>query len=605
MTRSFYNFSKRKLKLVDYKLSNVLKLHYKLSYSECSAYKECKNPVFRKLNSCALHCQDEEVEVKYIDRYLKEFCVFLMEYLIEKIRNDKFYTVSKAGSVLTDYPDSEFEYKNIIFNNELKERIGGISISVENIIFPKVSDLEDFIQNAKTIVRYLGKVNFKKCQFSFLYFNGPNNCYYENCTFNEELKIHPFPQMKNKENEDSIEYRYIDCNFEKNIYLSASIFTDEMKCNMFYHCFFNESIIVNNLKFKKTLLKFPDILQVIENKKLVDINFDGKKEFDRIKCCYKIKNLSIIDCSFESEFKLNGISKEYYQSVENAGYEIEKSIFHVNNLSIIDNKFKSKVEIKYRTVEKLIFNNSNVDKVFDTFQSVFIEAKFSKSIFNDFAGFEEVDFGVTGNEDNKEDKQFLTIFEHVTFLDFSSFRGANFRSGLDFSKTNLKDTPNFLNVDVSFTNTTRETFRIIKNSFDDVGNKLEANKFFAEEMAVYKKELDEDGDKWDRLVYRANEEISDFGRSYIKPSVLLFLSLIIYTSLLSIHESFFENYDYLLHPWVNCLSIQANEVAKNLLPFSKFLEKKSGIEFVSLLFYIWFGILIWQIVVAVKRHTQR
>ena len=243
-----------------------------------------------------------------------------------------------------------------------------------------------------------------------------------------------------------------------------------------------------------------------------------------------------------------------------------------------------------------------MEKVFDTFQSGFIEAKFSKSIFNNFAGFEEVEFSTVENENNI---QFLTVFEHVTFLDFSSFRGANFRSGLDFSKTNLKDTPNFLDVNVSFKNTTRETFRIIKSSFDDVGNNIEANKFFAEEMAVYKKELDDNGDKWDRLVYRANEEISDFGRSYIKPSVLLFLSLIIYTSLLSIHESFFEHYNYFLHPWVDCLSVQANEVAKNLLPFSRFLEKKSGIEFVSLLFYIWFGILIWQIIVAVKRHTQR
>ncbi len=599
MTRSFYNFSKRKLKPVNYKLSKVIKPHYKLSYSQCNEYKECKNPVFRELNSCALHCQDEEVEVKYIDRYLKEFCISLMECLIEKIRNDKFYAVSKDGKPMVDYPDYDFEYRNIIFNDELKERIGKISILVENIVFPKNINLENFISNAHTIIRYLGKVNFKKCQFSFLYFNGPNNCYYENCTFNEELKIHPFPQIKNKENEDSIEYRYIDCTFEKNIFLSPSIFTDEMKCNMFYHCFFNENIVVSNLKFKKTLLRFPDILQVIENKKLVSIGSDGKEEFDRIKYCYKVKSLSITDCSFESDFKLNGISKEYYQKVESAGYEIDKSIFHIDDLSIIDNKFKSKVEIKYRTVEKLIFNNSNVDKVFDTFQSGFIEAKFSKSIFNDFAGFEEVRFGLIDNTD------FLTVFEHVTFMDFSSFRDTKFSSGLDFSKTNLKDIPNFLDVDVSFKNTTRETFRIIKNSFDDVGNKLEANKFFAEEMKAYKKELDDDGDKWEKLVYRANEEVSDFGRSYTKPIALLFLSIVIYTSWLSIHKSYFEEHIYFIHPWFDWLSTLANNSAKNFLPFSRFLVGKNGMELISLVFYIWFGILIWQIIVAVKRHTQR
>lgn len=190
-------------------------------------------------------------------------------------------------------------------------------------------------------------------------------------------------------------------------------------------------------------------------------------------------------------------------------------------------------------------------------------------------------------------------------MSFSNFRRTNFSSGLDFENSNLKEQPNFLKTKINPINTNRETFRVIKNSFDDVGNRLEANRFFVEEMSAYKKELNDGGDKWDRLIYRANEEISDFGRSYIKPSILLFLSLVIYTSLLSIHKSFFESYDYLLHPWFDCLSIQVNEAAKNFLPFSRFLENSSGIEFISLLFYIWFGILIWQIVVAVKRHTQR
>lgn len=257
--------------------------------------------------------------------------------------------------------------------------------------------------------------------------------------------------------------------------------------------------------------------------------------------------------------------------------------------------------MKESVISYFELNNSNVSEVFDSFDSRFIRFLFYKSIFKDFSGFEKVHFGL---EDNFNDL-YTARFIYTTFMSFSNFRSTKFLSGLDFENSNLKEQPNFLKTEIGSKNTNRETFRIVKKSFDDVGNQLEANKFFVEEMKAYKKELDDDGDKWDRLVYRANEEISDFGRSYIKPSVLLFLSLIIYTSLLSIHESFFEHYSYFLHPLVDCLSVQANEVAKNLLPFSRFLEKKSGIEFVSLLFYIWFGILIWQIVVSVKRHTQR
>ena len=294
MSRIFYDFSNEQLEYTNSKWTNVLKIRYKLSYRKCNAYKEYENPVFKKIDCCALHCQDEEVESKDIDDYLTEFFDLFVEYLIKKIKSDRFYTLSKSGSNLTDYPECEFKHRNIIFNNELKERVGGISILVENIIFPKVSDLEGFILNTKTIIRYLGKVYFEKCRFGYLYFNGHNNCYHKECVFSENLEIHPFPQIKNKENENSIEYRYIDCIFEKNISLLPSIFTDKMHCNMFYHCLFKRDISISNLKFKKTLFEFPDILQVIKNKKAVDVNFNSRKYFNRIKSCYKIKNLSII-----------------------------------------------------------------------------------------------------------------------------------------------------------------------------------------------------------------------------------------------------------------------------------------------------------------------
>lgn len=574
----------------------------------CELSSGCKNDIYGNFKYCVLHCSHKDIESKDMDDYLKKFSEIFMKYLYESILYNKFYIVGKDKNVTPVYGIDEFKYKNIIDNKLLIEKLSTMDIIIKNIVFPESSDLENHMLDARTIIKYLGKVNFESCKFGHLIFNGIKNYYHKYCTFAGDVEIYPFPQVITKDNKESIEYRYVDCIFEGNVTLTRSIFTDEIYCNMFYDCFFNENIIVNNLKFKKTLLKFPDILQVIENKKLIDIGFDGKKEFDRIKYCYKIKNLSITDCNFESEFKLNGISKEYYQRIKNAGYEIENNIFHVCNISLIDNKFKSKVEVKYRTVEKFIFNNSNVGKVFDTFQSRFIEAKFSKNIFNDFAGFEEVDFGVTGSEDDKENKSFLTVFEHVTFLDFSSFRGANFRSGLDFSKTNLKDKPNFLGVYVDCKNTKRETFRIIKNSFDDAGNNIEENKFFVEEMKAYRKELKANGGSWfERFILFCNRWISNFGSSYIMPIGWLIVSILIFSEIIEWHSSFFNETEntYFWHSNFDYISIKANNFAKNFLPFSRFLTGKSGIEFVSLLFYIWFAVLIWQTIVAVKRHTQR
>lgn len=46
--------------------------------------------------------------------------------------------------------------------------------------------------------------------------------------------------------------------------------------------------------------------------------------------------------------------------------------------------------------------------------------------------------------------------------------------------------------DLAAERTDRETFRIIKHSFDAVGNHIEANKYFAHEMQACRRELRKD-----------------------------------------------------------------------------------------------------------------
>ena len=261
-----------------------------------------------------------------------------------------------------------------------------------------------------------------------------------------------------------------------------------------------------------------------------------------------------------------------------------------------------------------------------------MKAEFLKCIFYDFAGFEEVEFGVTEeevsnivlNSNEKESdikKNYLTVFKYATFMDFSSFRGTRFSSGLDFSKTNLKDTPNFLNVYVDPKNTNRETFRIIKNSFSDTGNFIEESHFFVKEMEVYRKELNTikkpfkinqiaskefyfDNMAW--FIININYCISGFGSNYIKPILMLIGLVFVYTFVTLWNEWYFESHDYFMSwQWFDVISKFLNEFAVNILPFRVFVKDKSGIEFISLFFYILFAILIWQIIVAVKRHAQR
>lgn len=200
------------------------------------------------------------------------------------------------------------------------------------------------------------------------------------------------------------------------------------------------------------------------------------------------------------------------------------------------------------------------------------------------------------------------VFEYATFQGHATFRGTKFLGGLDLDRANFSGEANFLGVDAdggNIANTTRETYRLIKHSFDKIGNHLEANKFFAKEMDKYREEVS--GNKslplWDRAVFHINKNVSDFGQNYLLSIgwLLLFMVGYFYTFVLHRHfrlihakpscDVFDNGYDT-----VNCL-------ASGMIPFKGFLT--NGMELFSLVFYIIFAVLVWQTVVALKRHTRR
>ncbi len=367
----------------------------------------------------------------------------------------------------------------------------------------------------------------------------------------------------------------------------------------------------------------------------------------------KISDILIISNSrFNDDVKLNDLNYKF--------------------LFIINSTFEKKLEIKNAKVSYLLFYNSNVKKIFDAFESEFEQAYFYKSIFKDFTAFENVTFG----RSSKDDK-FKTEFKYVTFESFSNFRSAKFLSGLDLSRANfIKDQPpNFLDATVVQENSTRETFRIIKNSFDEVGNKIEAGRFFIQEMRAYKQEMERkiirlETDefysnfclKYDKakikekkyaikkelVIFYINDTISKFGSNYIRPILLLIFAIIIYADMLAFNNfapkvfnkiidwiliiiismsmlySFKTKFKYytllflflftIICLWIynlfnECLFFDLsiintlNDMAKGFVPYSKFLQTE--MEFFSLIFYIIFLVLIWQIAVAIKRKVQR
>lgn len=169
--------------------------------------------------------------------------------------------------------------------------------------------------------------------------------------------------------------------------------------------------------------------------------------------------------------------------------------------------------------------------------------------------------------------------------------------------------PKFSLIKILSNNSNRETFRIIKYSFEKNGNHIEANNYFIQEMKAYKKEMENDEenkfDNYQKFIIYSNEFISSFGQSYVKLTIILILSSTFYLFIKFLHNKYFILKKIELIFSLNEISDFLNNLAINFFPFSKFIEKQQGLEFISLLFYIWFSILIWQIIIAIKRHTIR
>ena len=531
------------------------------------AFQGCTNNKFAPHEECALHCVKSNYQNDRRKSVLSEFYNLLRIYIADFLatnpvsnshNNQGLFNSSSSAyqrdlgidlcQIFRNYDLDDEKTRNLIRRNNIHD-----SIVLSNIHFPdrKSKDSFDYFKLLKLFSGihlldchlYIGNWQLEDVSFFF-----------QGCMFYNQFDITPVGMLSNDTN-----CLFSECDFKDKVRVSPTEMNSVFEDSLFSGCSFENDLVIERLIFQKEVISYTDNTQS------------------------KLFAIEISKCIFEDKIKINNMNLAY--------------------LSVEDTEFQSKLEVKETTAQVFIFKNSNVTKVFDLFGSNFIKAEFSKSIFNDFAGFEDVQFG---SEQEKGNKEFLTIFKYVTFMDFSSFRSSKFNSGLDFSKTNLKDKPNFLGVYVDSKNTKRETFRIIKNSFDDAGNNIEANKFFVEEMKAYRRELKIKGCSWfSRLILFLNRWISNFGSNYMLPIGWLIASIFIFSEIIDWHSSFFIENKYFWNSSFDNLSIKANNFARGFLPLSRFLVGRSGIEFISLLFYILFAVLTWQIIVAVKRHTQR
>ena len=495
------------------------------------------------------------------DRYsnvLQNFYNEFIEYIIANLFENKKSLANKLSKEnLRNY------FKNHTFNNsEYNKILKEITFVPINIHFP-ARDGRDHFDYLK-ILNLFGEIHFNYCEFYLSHLNLKNvKCFFQDCIFHAEWTLYNYKLLENVDN-----VIYQSCKFHKLVsnYIPENQ-NDQNKLAIFenaqfdYTCEFYSNINLNKCHFKNMLFN--------SNQN----NYLNKNN---------LKQIIFEKCIFDSKFKLNNCNIQIFK--------------------IIDTIFKDKFEFKNNILNEFLIENSNFEKIVDLFGSKFKKFKIYKSIFDDFVGFENCQFGT----DNKL-KEEIATFKYATFLDFINFRNTTFKSGLDIENINIKEAPNFLNINIEFENTNRETFRIIKHSFDKTSNNIEANTYFIQEMKKYKAELKQkplSENFQEKAVFYLNDWFSSFGQSYIKPILWLIGMVLIYNLIIYGHE---QNWLYKIYPSADCyiqfFTNSLNNMTKNILPFAKFLKK--DLEFISLLFYVIFSILIWQIIISVKKHTKR
>lgn len=514
--------------------------------AKCSV-EDCSLESYEDTEKCVLHCDKGKYpgdfhKIGLLSGFHKELIKYIVDELLDPYVNKDELERDSLTEFLTNKQSENEQIATV-----LKSRI----VVLSQLNFPK-RDSRDRFDYLSTLKK-LGGIHFNICSFTAYGLELIDvKLFYQDCTFLQNWHIYNSRLLGNI---NSVVYQ--DCIFHEEV--SSFSEGDEkytIEVSLFNNCTFNKKLEFTNIDFK-------------------DAVFNNTNPEPLV-----INEIHLYECILNDKFILNNCHIGIFLS--------QTSIFN------------SKLEIKNNEIKEFKLIDSNFFKLVDAFESEFIKFNIKKCIFEDFVGFEKCIFG------NKErnTNEYTAVFLYATFISFVNFRSTNFRSGLDIEHINLKEAPNFLNAAVDPENTNRETFRIVKNSFDSIGNHIDANRFFVQEMRRYKSELNNSKNLQEKFIFFINEKASNFGQSYIRPIMFLFFFSIIYTGLIYGHEN---NTLYKLYPpanqYISLVSNAVNDVAKNMLPFKSALV--DGMEFISIIFYIVMASLVWLTIVAVKRHTKR
>lgn len=205
-----------------------------------------------------------------------------------------------------------------------------------------------------------------------------------------------------------------------------------------------ENCLIDNLKIRHSMLDVLSYPIKINGGKIINFNIDKSEIKNNLHINHnsqnklEIVNLNISSCIFEKDFSFHNVI--------------------IKNIEIKDCDFNSLSE----------FINSEFTEKFN----------FDEITYKGFTLFDNCTFNTKAK------------FGYIIFEKFTSFRGSKFNKGIDLEYTSSDKEINFYGIEILDKNTTsQETYRIIKNQFEKLNNKIEANKYHALEMEQHRKSI--------------------------------------------------------------------------------------------------------------------
>jgi len=188
-------------------------------------------------------------------------------------------------------------------------------------------------------------------------------------------------------------------------------------------------------------------------------------------------NISFVNCIIAKVVISSSIDLQGAFSISNTKNETNT----IGTVEISSSVFKKSFSIHNIDINFLTISNTNFEELFE-FHNVIIKAIgssneiiFDEIVFKGIAIFDDCTFNVNA------------VFKYVLFEKFSQFRNTIFHNGINLDYCSYEKNINFfhikgLDTKTSKENTSQETYRIIKHNFEQLGNKIEANKYHALEL---------------------------------------------------------------------------------------------------------------------------